>query len=215
MPTSELTSPTTVLSLFCGDTDEDAVVGTMTRQLPSEGLTQKSVGRRFDLMRATCKLLDSRILEAAAGALQQDVAAPFVTWLATFQNLREAAAKTSAGAAGVVVELKEPTPFTSAQGSDVSLYVGEDKVATVTFRLELTMELGKTTATVNHGAIEEIVCAVCCASASFTLEGCPRPLWKPEPVSLPDVHLRVRPALRVPLVPVPRPRRPQEPVSLT
>lgn len=215
MPTSELTSPTTVLSLFCGETDTDAVVVTMARQLPAEGITQGSVGRRFGLMRATCKLLDSRILEAAAGALQQDVTAPFVKWLATFQNLREAAAKTAAGVAGVVVELKEPTPFTSAQGSDVSLYVGDDKLATVTFRLELTMELGKTTATVNHGAIEEIVCAVCSASASFSLEGCPKPLWKPEPVSLPDLHVRVRPAFRVPLVPVPRPRQPQERMSTT
>lgn len=215
MPTTELTSPTTVLGLFCGDTDPDAVVTSMARRLPSEGLTQRPVSRRLDLMGATYRLLDSRVLEAAAGALQQDVTVPLVTWLATFQNLREAAAKTSAGAAGVVVELKEPTPYTWSQGTEVSLYVGEDKVATVTFRLELKVELGKTSADVNHGAIEEIVCAVCCAYASFTLEGCPKPLWKPEPVSLPDVHIPVRPAFRVPLVPVPRPRQPTEPASRT
>lgn len=215
MPTTELTSPTTVLGLFCGETDPDDVVATMARRLPSEGLTQGPIGRRFDLTRATYRLLDSRILEAAAGALQQDVAMPLVTWLATFQNLREAAAKTIAGGVDVVVVLKEPTPYTSAQGSVVSLYVGENKVAAVTFRLELRVELGKTSAAVGHGAIEEIVCALCCASASFTLEGCPKPLWKPEPVALPEVRIPVRPPFRVPLVAVPRPRQPSEPVSRT
>jgi hypothetical protein len=215
MPTTELTSPTTVLALFCGETDTDAVVASMTRQLPSEGLSQGPVGRRFDLMRATYRLLDSRVLEAAAGALQQDVTAPLVRWLATFQNLREAAARTSAGAAGVVVELLEPTPYTSEQGSEVSLYVGDTQVATATFRLELKVELGRTSAAVSLGAIEEIVCAVCSASASFTIEGWSKPLWKPGPVSLPDVHLSVQPAFRVPLVPVPRPRQPPAPVSRT
>ena len=212
MPTTELTSPTSVLSLFCGDTDTDAVVASMARRLPSEGVTADRVGRRFDLMRATYRLLDSRILEAAATALHQDVAAPLVKWLAGFQNLREAALKTSAGTEGVVVELNEPTPFTSAQGTEVSLYVGADPVVTVKFRLELKVELGKTSAAVSHGGIDEIVVAVCCASASFTLDGCPKPLWKPDPVSLPDVHLAVRPAFRVPLVPVPRP--PQAPDRL-
>jgi hypothetical protein len=210
MPTTELTSPTSVLGLFCGETDADAVVASMARQLPAEGVTPGRVGRRFDLMRATYRLLDSRILEAAATALQQDVATPLVKWLATFQNLREAAAKTNSGADGVVVELNEPTPYTSSQGSEVSLYVGDDKVATVTFRLELKVELGKTSASVSHGAIEEIVCAVCCASALFTLEGCPKPLWKPDPVSLPDVHIPVQPAFRIPLIPVPRPRQPSD-----
>lgn len=210
MPTTELTTPTSVLALFCGETDRDDVLASMTRQLPSEGVTGERLRPRFNLMRATYRLLDSRILEAAATALDQDVAKPLVAWLADFQNLREAAAKTNDGTAEVVVELKEPTPFTKTQASDVALFVGEDKVATVTFTLELTVELGKTSAAVRRGAIEEIVCAVCCASATFTLDGCPKPLWKPKPVSLPDVHLPVRPPFRVPLVEVPRPRQSTE-----
>jgi hypothetical protein len=209
MPTTEPATPRTVLSLFCGDTGTDDVVASMERHLPPDGMATGRVHRRFDLTRATYKLLDSRILEAAAKSLNQDIAAPLARWLGTFQNLREAAAKTGSGTEDdVLVALEEPTPFTSTQGSDVVLAVGEEQVATIGFQLELTLELGKTSVAVRHGAIEEIVCTVCRASASFTLDGCPEPLWEPEPVALPDLHVPVRPALVVPLVP--RPRQPAE-----
>jgi hypothetical protein len=211
MPTTELAYPTSVLSLFCGETDTDAVVASMKRRLPSDGMAPGRLRSRFDLTGATYKILDSRILEAAAKSLNQDVAAPLVEWLSAFHNLREAAAKTLAGTEKeVLVTLKEPTPFTSTQGSDVVLYVGDEKVATITFELELKVELGKTSVAVRHGTIEELVCAVFSASASFTLESYPKPLWKPEPVSLPDVHLAVQPAFVVPLVRVPRPRESAE-----
>jgi hypothetical protein len=209
MPTTEPATPRTVLSLFCGDTGTDDVVASMERHLPPDGMATGRVHRRFDLTRATYKLLDSRILEAAAKSLNQDIAKPLARWLGTFQNLREAAAKTGGGTEDdVLVALEEPTPFTSTQGSDVVLAVGEEQVATIGFQLELTLELGKTSVAVRHGAIEEIVCTVCRASASFTLDGCPEPLWEPEPVALPDLHVPVRPAVVVPLVP--RPRQPAE-----
>ncbi|TQN41011.1 hypothetical protein FHU33_0363 [Blastococcus colisei] len=210
MPVLELTYPTSVFRLFCGDADQDVALRSMADRLPSDGLSQRRVRRRFDLRRATCRLLDSRILEAAATALNQDVAKPLVAWLGTYQNLREAAAETRGGEGEVVVVLTEPVPFTSVQGSDVAVYVGEDEVASFAFRLELHVELGKTSVAVRDGAIEEVVCTVCCASATFTLEGCPKPLWKPEPVSLPDVHLPVRPPFVVPLGTVPPPRTPAE-----
>jgi hypothetical protein len=208
VPTTELTWPTTVKELMCGEADRDAIIATMERQLPDDGVAAGRLGGRFSLARATYRLLDSRILEAAAASLEQDVAEPLVGWLANFQNMREAAAKTLGGDDEVAVTLKKPVPFTSKQAVLVSLSVGGDKVASVAFRLELTIELGETSVAVRHGAIEELVVAVCCASASFTLDGCPKPLWKPEPVKLPDARLVVRPPFRLPLVPVPRP--PQE-----
>jgi hypothetical protein len=207
---TELACPTSVLTLFCGDADTD-VVPTMKRQLPSEGMASSRLRSRFDLMRATYRLLDSRILEAAAKSLNQDVAGPLVEWLSTFQNLREAAATTvTSSEEEVLVTLKEPTPFTSTQGSDVVLSVGDNKVATISFRLDLKVEFGKTTVAVRHGAIDEIVVDLLRASALFTLEAYPKPLWKPAPVSLPDVHLAVRPAFVVPLVTLPSPRGPAE-----
>jgi hypothetical protein len=204
VPTTELTWPTTVKALMCGEADHEAIVTTMERQLPDQGIAAGRVGRRFSLARATYRLLDSRILEAAAASLEQDVAEPLVGWLASFQNMREAAATTLGGDDEVAVTLKKPVPFTSKQGVSVSLSVGGDKVATVAFRLELTIELAETSAAVRHGAIEELVLTVCKASASFTLDGCPKPLWKPEPVEIPDAHLVLRPPWRIPLVPVPR-----------
>ena len=206
MPTTELTWPTTVKALMCGEADREAIVTTMERQLPDEGMAAGRIGRRFSLARATYRLLDSRILEAAADSLEQDVAEPLVGWLASFQNMREAAAKTLGGDDDeVAVTLKKPVPFTSKQGVSVSLSVGGDKIATVAFRLELTIELAETSAAVRHGAIEELVFTVCKASASFTLDGCPKPLWKPDPVEIPDAHLVLRPPWRIPLVPLPRP----------
>jgi hypothetical protein len=207
VPTTELARPTSVLALFCGGTDLGSVVDSMRRRLPDEGLSTGRMRPRFDLTRATYRLLDSRILEAAATSLDQDVAEPFVQWLSRFQNLREAAVKAAPGTDGEeLVVLKEPTPFTSSQGSDVVVWVGDDKVATVAFHLDLKLEIGKTSVAVRHGAIEEVLFAICSATASFTLEGCPKPLWKPEPVALPDVHLRLDPPFAVPLVEVPRPR---------
>lgn len=211
MALTELACPTSVLKLFCGEQDADAVVQVMKRRLPDDGVARGRLGGRFGLVGATYKLLDSRILEAAAKSLDQDVAVPLVTWLSRFQNLREAAAKTGAGTADeVLVTLKEPTPLTSTQGSDVVLYVGNDEVATISFELKLEVELGKASVAVRHGRIEEVVFAAFRASVTFTLEGCPKPLWKPDPLTLPDVHLAVDPGFAVPLVQVPHPREPAE-----
>jgi hypothetical protein len=211
MALTELACPTSLLTLFCGETGADAAVRSMKRQLPADGLATEGVRSRFDLTRATRKILDSRILEAAAKSLEQDAAKPLVEWLGTFHNLREAAARTVTGTdQEEMVTLKEPTPFSSTQGSDVVLSVGDTKVATISFRLDLKVELGKTSVVLRQGSIEEVVAEVLRASALFTLEAYPKPLWKPEPVALPDVHLTVRPAFVVPLVTLPSPREPAE-----
>jgi hypothetical protein len=211
MALTELACPTSLRTLFCGEEGADAVVSSMKSQLPSGGLATERLRSRFDLTRATYKILDSRILEAAAKSLDQDAAKPLVEWLGTFHNLREAAARTVTGTdQEELVTLREPTPFTSTQGTDVVLSVGDTKVATISFRLDLKVELGKTSVVLRQGAIDEIVAEVLRASALFTLEAYPKPLWKPEPVALPDVHVTVRPPFVVPLVTLPSPRGPAE-----
>jgi hypothetical protein len=211
MSTTELSYPTSVQELVCGERGRDEIVATMERQLPPDGVAGGRLHGRFDLMRATRRLLDSRVLEAAATALDQDFAKPLVEWLSKYQDLREAAATTLAdGDQQVLVVLKKAAPFTSTQSSEVWLYFGDEKVATVEFQLVVKVELGETSVAVRLGAIEEFVCAVARASASLTLAGYPKPLWKPEPVSLPDVHVAVRPAFVVPLVELPSPRQSAE-----
>jgi hypothetical protein len=205
MPSTELVSPVSVQTLLCGEADRDAIVETMARQLPSEGLVAGQVRRRLDLTRLTYRLLDSRILEVAARCLDQDVGKPFAEWLAKYQNLREAAAKTVTGPSDdEVVTLTDAHPFTSTQRSEVSLYVRDEKVATIGFELALKLELGGIAVAVRHAAIEEVRCSVLKASATFTLDGYPKPLWKPEPVALPEVHVAIRPPVGVPYIPVPR-----------
>ena len=206
MPTTDPVSPRSVQSLLCGEADRDAIVATMARQLPDEGLTAGRIRHRFDLTRATYRLLDSRILEVAARSLDQDVGKPLAEWLAGYRNLREVAARTIADPSEdeEVVTLTDPHPFSSTQRSQVSLYVRDEKVATIGFRLELKVELGGIAVAVRRAAIEELRCSVLKASATFTLDDYPKPLWKPEPVALPEVHLAIRPPVGVPYLPTPR-----------
>jgi hypothetical protein len=207
MPTTELASPTSVQTLLCGEADKDAILATMARQLPSEGLAAGRIRHRFHLTRATYRLLDSRILEVAARSLDQDVGKPLAEWLAKYRNLREVAARTMADPSGgdEVVTLTDAHPFSSTQRSQVSLYVRDEKVATIGFRLELKVELGGISVAVRRAAIEELRCSVVKASATFTLDDYPKPLWKPEPVALPEAHLAIRPPVGVPHLPMPRP----------
>jgi hypothetical protein len=200
MPTADPVSPTSVQTLLCGEADRDAIVATMARQLPSEGLVAGRLRHRFDLTRATYRLLDSRILEVAARSLDQDVGKPLAEWLAKYQNLRKVAARTIADPSEgeEVVTLTDAHPFSSTQRSQVSLYVRDEKVATVGFRLTLTVELGGISVAVRRAAIEELRCWVVKASATFTLDDYPKPLWKPKPVDLPEVHLAIRPPVGVP-----------------
>jgi hypothetical protein len=205
MPTTDPDSPRSVRSLFCGEADKDAILAAMARQLPVEGLAAGRIRHRFDLTRATYRLLDSRILEAAARSLDQDVGKPLAEWLAKYRNLREVAARTVADPSGddEVVTLADAHPFSSTQHSQVSLDVRDEKVATIGFRLELKVELGGIAVAVRRAAIEEVRCSVVKASATFTLDDYPKPLWKPEPVALPEVHLVIRPPVRVPYLPMP------------
>src|SRR5829696_2118879 len=133
-----LTSGSGLLAVV-GEVDTDALAATMTRRLPDGGLAAARLRGRFDLTRATTALLDSRILEAAVGALDLDVTRPLVGGLARFRELRQAARRTltdpAAGEATVV--LLKPHPLTSTHGTEVVMHVQDQPFATFPFTLTL------------------------------------------------------------------------------
>lgn len=200
----ELTYPTSVRMVLGRDVGTDELVAEMTEPLPPEGAAAPHLRGRFDLTRATWRLLDSRVLAAAAEILDLDVARPLVGWLATYERLRRAAERSRAPAGEEVTEvLLPPYPLTLSDHLAVAIRFDGAEVAEVGFGLAVTMKLGETSAVVRHGAIEEVACEACRIAATLTLDGWQPPLWEPDPVVLP-VRLVVRPPLVVPLVPAPR-----------
>jgi hypothetical protein len=213
MAASELTYPTSVRAVLGGDVGTDALVAGMTGPLPPEGVAAPQLRGRFHLARATWRLLDSRVLAAAAEILDLDVARPLVGWLAGYERLRRAAERSGAPAGKEVTEvLLPPYPLTLTDHLAVAIRFDGVEVAEVGFGLTVTLQLGETSAVVRRGAIEEVVCEACRLAATLTLDGWQPPLWKPRPVVLP-VRLAVRPPFVVPLVPAPRraPVRPRVP----
>jgi len=204
MAATELSYPTSVRAVLGRDVGTDALVAGMAGPLPREGATAPRLRRRFDLTRATWRLLDSRVLAAAVEILDLDVAKPLVGWLATYERLRRAAERSRAPAGKEVTEvLVPPYPLTITDHLAVAIRFDGVEVAEVGFGLTVTLKLGETSSVVRHGAIEEVVCEACRIAAVLTLDGWQPALWKPEPIALP-MRLVVRPPMVVPLVPAPR-----------
>lgn len=209
MTGTELGGPTSVRVLAGGGADVRGVVTAMARGLPAEGLAAPALSGRKRLLGVTYELLDRRILEYAAGCLEQDVATPLARCLTVFEDVRTAAANTLADPArGDIVELGTGRPLTATQRATVTLHVGRTPLATVSFALEITAELTETSLSVRAGAVDEVIWTACSLSVSLSLEGFTPPLWKPDRAELPRLRLPVQPPVPVPLVEVPRPRRP-------
>lgn len=201
---TELRYPTTARMLAGRGADPEALVAMMAHELPPAGVAAPRVrGLRF--ARSTWRLLDSRILAAAAEILDVDLARPLVDWLATYERLRNAAEATltDLDQPERTEILVPPRPLKVTDHLSVSVRIDGRQVAEVAFTLEATLKLGETSAVVRRGAIEEVVADVCTATASLALDAWPSPLWQPDPVTVP-VRLTVRPPVRIPLVPVPR-----------
>ena len=176
----------------------------MGERLPADGIAAQVLpGTR--LRRATYRLLDSRILAAAVEILHLDVAKPLVDWLAGFDRLRTAATTTLTDPEQpeLTEVLAPPWPVTVTDHLAVSVRIDGREAADVRFTLEVTMELGETSAVVSGGAITAVVGDACTVTASLRLDAWPTPLWAPDPVSLP-VRVTLTPPVRIPLVPVPR-----------
>jgi hypothetical protein len=218
-------APSPRVTLTCGSrllattgaTDRATLTEAIARRLPRDGLSNERVGVRYHLTRATTRLLDSRIVDAALQALDLEVTQPLVTGLSRFRELRRAAGSTLTDPAApeTTVVLLEPCPLVSTHGVEVVVHVDGERVAAVPFSLTLTVELGETSVVVRHGAITEVVAEVGSLSASFTAADLDPPLWTGSAPAL-SVHLAVQPPVDVPLatpdpVPgVPEPRRTTE-----
>jgi hypothetical protein len=193
--------PTGVLALI--GADAGAVRDAMAANLPPGGIASTRLHRN-PLLTATYRLLDSRILAAAVGCLDQDVAKPVAEWLSRYQNLRRAAATTlDDPAATETVLLKEPHRLAATRTSEVRLTVKGQQIAAFPFTVAITLDLGQTSVTLRNGAIEEVECVAATLAAALSFADVSPPLWER---SAPDLELRlpVRPAVHVPLVPVPR-----------
>jgi hypothetical protein len=214
MSATESPNPTSLRALLGGDADPRSVVAAMSEDLPAGGIAQPAMKGRKRLLGVTYRLLDRRILEYAARSLEQDLAAPLARRLAVVGDVRDAAAATLAEPGTTrVVELGVGWPLTAKQTLTVELRAGAERLASATFVLEVTAELGETSVAVRSGAIEELICTVLSVSASLSLEDLAPPLWRPERIDLQALHLPVQPPLRVPLVPVPRTRPGAAPVG--
>jgi hypothetical protein len=158
------------------------------------------------LATATQRLLDSRILTAAAEILDLDVAKELVNGLARVARLREAAERTLAdpGEPEIVETLMKPYPLTLTDDLGVEIRIDGRPVATIRFHLDVAAALGETSLVVRLGEISEVVCQALTISATLTLVGWAPPLWKAGPFELPEVHVPLRPPVRVPLLPAPR-----------
>ena len=202
---TELTVPSSVRTLT-GTVDTHALVDAMARRLPEGGMAAVRIGGEHHLAPATWRLLDSRILAAAAEILDVDALRPIASCLAGYERVRDAADRTAAVAdtPEATVALLAPHPVTVSHEESVQIVVDGRPAATVRFRLDVTAKLGETALVVRLGQIAEVACEVLSLSASLQLIGRPTPLWESPPVSLPEVHLVLWPPL-----PVPRPPRPR------
>jgi hypothetical protein len=207
MPASDLWSPR--LTIRCGTTllaatgtdDTEALVADLARELPADGLAARKMPRRLDLTRATTRLLDSRIIEVAATALDQDVSSPLVDGVQKFGEVREAARLTRSdpGVPEKTVILLEPYSLVSTHDTDVVLYIDDVPEVTIPFSLTLTVALGQTSVVVRHGAMTTVVVEAGSLTASFSAVGVSPPLWERSAPAL-SVHLELRPPVEVPLV---------------
>jgi hypothetical protein len=203
MPGTDPPCPTGLRALTRAG-DATAVRAEMASALPEGGLAASRL-THDRLLTATYRLLDSQILTAAVGCLDQDIGTPVAEWLAGYQELRTAAAETLADPEQTrSVLFKKPYRLDTAQTSDIVLRVHEKEIADFPFTLEISLELGETSVTVRRGAIEEVECVAATVSGSLTFADVSPPLWR-RTASTSALRLPIRPPVHVPLVPVPRP----------
>jgi hypothetical protein len=201
-----LAVPTSVRTLVARSASTSDLTAAMATHLPSGGMAARRMGKRFSLAAATWRLLDSRVLTAAVEILDVDVAAPLVSWVSRAERVLAAARTTVADPRKPeMVEVVVPSrPFTHSEGLTVTVRVEDVVTATLRFRLDVSAKLGETSVVVRGGAVHEVVCDVLVVTAAVSLVGWPTPLWKPDAVRLPQVHVPVRPPMVVPLIPRPR-----------
>lgn len=200
-PETELAVPTSVRVLACPGLQPDALVEEMSAHLPERGLAAVKTGDRFHLARPTWRLIDRRILAAAAQLLDADVAEPLVTGLARLAQIRDAGQRTLVDPElpEVIETLVPPGPFTVSHGVTVAIEIDQNTVAALRFRLDVTATLGETALLVRRAEIAEVALQELSLDATLVLVGRAEPLWRSPPLGAADVHLAPDPPVLVPL----------------
>lgn len=218
-PATELRVPTSVRALACPDVPPDTLIDGMSACLPERGLAAAKTGERFHLARPTWRLIDRRILTAAAELLDADVAEPLVAGLARLAQIRDAAQRTldDAELPEVIETLMPPGPFTVSHGLTVAIEVEQNTVATFRFRLDVTATLGETALLVRRAEVVEVACQELILAATLVLVGRGQPLWQAEAFRAPEVHMAPDPPVLVPLTSAsaPEPRDADDPAEKT
>jgi hypothetical protein len=193
---------TTVRWLLAGGEDDAAVVRGMADRVPPGGMAPGRV--RTPMAAAAYRLLDRKVLLAAARCLDQDVAGPIASWLTTFEELRASAARSVADPeAREVVPLDVRQRLTATQGVTVHVSTGAGHLASFPFRLQLAAVLGRSEVVVRTGAVHEVHCTGAALEASLAVADVSPPLWeRKQPVLA--LHLLLAKPVRIPLVPIPR-----------
>lgn len=203
---TELTVPSSVRTIT-GAVDTRPLVDLMARRLPEGGMAASRIGGDHHLARITWRLLDSRILAAAAEILEVDALRPIASGLADYERVRDAADRTTEAVDSpeATVVLLAPQVLAASHEESVQIVVDGSPAPPVRFCLDVTAKLAGCSVVVRLGQITELACQVLTLSASLQLIGWTPPLWQSPDVSLPEVHLTLEPPVPVPRVPRPRP----------
>lgn len=197
----------TMRFLTGGAPDPGRILTDMAGKVPPGGLAAPRMGRKYRLLAATYRLLDSRILAAALSCLDQDMGPPIAERLATVGELRRAAQKTLQDPDHEdVVTLAGGHRFSSTQAVTVTVRVDGGEVAVVPLALELSMTLGETSAVLLRGAIRFVECVLTEVVVVLSLAEPPMEMSRWEtPVT--TLRVPVDPPFPVPVLPaVPAPR---------
>ena len=214
-PGTELAVPTSVRVLACRDLQPDELIEQMSANLPERGLAAVKTGERFHLARPTWRLIDRRILAAAAELLDADVAEPLVACLARLAQVRDAGQRTldDPQMPEIIETLVPPGPLTVSHGLTVAVEMEQNTAATLRFRLDVTATLGETALLVRRAEIVEVACQALSLEATLVLVGRAQPLWSSQPLEAADVRLAPDPPVLVPLAVVPPMREAREGVD--
>lgn len=195
----ELRQHTTARVAAFDGSSNDRLAAWMAPNMPRGGIAAVKLSRQRPLPASTYRLLDSRILDAAAQFLDEDISTPLLAGLSKYRALEKAARESLAKPAGadVVVTLIDPYEVTSTHRPYLALVVDDNEIARVTFQVTLEFGMFETSVAIRRGAMERVDCNACALAVTLSLVDWDPPLLQRK-LQLP-VRLPVRPPIPIPL----------------
>jgi len=196
---TELGRRTTARAVAFDDSSDDTLAAGMAANMPRGGIAAANMPRQRQLPPSAYRLLDGRILAAAARFLDEDLSEPLLAGLSKYRALVKAARDSLADPAhaDVIVTLIDPYEITSTQRPYLALIADDNEIARVSFEIKLVFGMFETSVAVRRGAIESVECNACALAITLSLVGWNPPLLH-RTMQLP-VRLPVRPPMAIPL----------------